>query len=242
LPGFVEFHSVSKYYGETPALKDLSLSIAEGERVSILGPSGCGKTTVLRLLAGLVAPDSGRIWIDGKLVSSDGRILQEPESRNLGMVFQDLALWPHLTVEANLRFGLKARGVSRKVSDQRIEEILAMAGLTGYRRSRPGQLSGGEQQRVALARALVSQPRILLMDEPLSSLDVELSVRLRREIVELQQKLGFTLLYVTHNRDEAFWIGARILVMECGRIARLGSVPEIRQYLGGRPARLHSDN
>ena len=181
----IVFNSVSKAYQDKAVLHDLSLVVEPGQRVVILGPSGCGKTTVLRLLAGFIAPDTGPISIDGRRVAAAGEILRPPEERNLGMVFQDLALWPHLTVEGNLEFGLKAQGIPRRQRVQRITEMLQMVEMDAYLRSRPAELSGGQQQRIALARALVLQPKALLMDEPLSNLDEELSQRLRMELLRL---------------------------------------------------------
>ncbi len=232
----IEFHEVFKSYNGQPVVRDFSLAIEKSERVVILGPSGCGKSTVLRLLAGFIPPESGGISIDGEVVAADGRIVKEPEERNLGMVFQDLALWPHLTVKGNLEFGLKARGVASKEREQRILELLRLAEMEAYINSKPAELSGGQQQRVALARALVLRPKALLMDEPLSSLDLELNLRLRQEILRLQQEIEFTLLYVTHDREEAFDVGTRVVVMSGGKIQRDGTVPEIMEYFRERAA------
>lgn len=209
----IEFNSVSKSYNDQVVVRDFSLAIEKGERVVILGPSGCGKSTVLRLLAGFIPPESGGIRIEGEVVAADGRIVKEPEERHLGMVFQDLALWPHLTVKGNLEFGLKAKHVPPKEREEQIREVLRLVEIENYIHSRPGELSGGQQQRVALARALVLRPKALLMDEPLSDLDLELNIRLRREILRLQKEIGFTLLYVTHDREEAFDVGTRVVVM-----------------------------
>ncbi len=214
---FIEFESVSKIYKDQPSVRELSFSVERGERLAILGPSGCGKTTLLRLLAGLIAPDSGTISIRGTVVSAPCRVLVPPEKRNIGMVFQDLALWPHLSVEGNLRFGLKAKRIPKADSDERIQRMLQLTQMEASARKKPGELSGGEQQRVALARALVLEPQILLMDEPLSSLNTELNLRLRAEILRLHHDLGFTLLYVTHSHEEAFEIGSRVLLMRDGR-------------------------
>jgi ABC-type Fe3+/spermidine/putrescine transport system ATPase subunit len=229
----IEFRSVSKSYNSRPAVMEFSLEVAQSERVAILGPSGCGKTTVLRMLAGLVAPDAGSIVLDGTVVAAEGRVLVEPEDRNLGLVFQDLALWPHLTVKGNLEFGLQAKGVSRGEREQRIGEVLDQVQMGPYLKARPGQLSGGQQQRVALARSLVLRPQALLMDEPLSNLDLELNLSLRQEIIQLQQRLGFTLLYVTHDREEAFDLATRVVVMAGGRISQVGSAEAIREYFRG---------
>ncbi len=223
--------SVSKSFGTRLVLDTFSIEVDEGERVALLGPSGCGKTTALRLLAGFEVPDSGRVIVGGDLASADGRTHLPPERRNLGMVFQDLALWPHLTVSVNLEFGLRARCVQKEERDHRIREMLERVELTEYARAKPAALSGGQQQRVALARALVLRPPALLMDEPLSSLDYELNLRLRGEILGLQRALGFAFLYVTHDREEAFELAQRVVLMEHGRAAAGGTPEEIRAYL-----------
>jgi iron(III) transport system ATP-binding protein len=226
----VEFKSVSKRYGSRIVVHDFSLEIAHGQRMVILGPSGCGKSTVLRLLAGLIFPDSGAISINGDIVSFNGRIIKQPEERNLGMVFQDLALWPHLSVKGNLEFGLKAQGLTRKERDERVLEILKLVRMNEHLKSRPNQLSGGEQQRIALARALVLYPKILLMDEPLSSLDFELNRIVRKEIIRIQETLGLTLLYVTHNLEEAFEIATYVVAMRNGSVDFAGSPHEIEAH------------
>ena len=223
----IEFKSVSKTYQGKVILEDFSLVVEPGQRVVIVGPSGCGKTTVLRLLAGFIAPDPGSIFIAGQLVAADGRIIQPPERRNLGMVFQDLALWPHLTVEGNLAFGLIAHSVPKPERQRRIAEMLALVRMEEYRRARPAELSGGQQQRIALARALILQPKALLMDEALSNLDEELSLHLRKELLLLHHQLGFTLIYVTHDRAEASDIGTRIVCMHKGRIQRVGAAADL---------------
>ncbi|MCH7917265.1 MAG: ABC transporter ATP-binding protein [Planctomycetes bacterium] len=214
----IRFQSVHKILGDRQVLQDLSLEVGPGERVAILGPSGCGKTTLLRLAAGLIAPDQGRIEINGIPVAEDGRNLIEPEDRQVGMVFQDLALWPHLTVSGNLAFGLKVKGTPKQERLSRIHEMLQLVHMESRAHARPAQLSGGEQQRVALARALVLQPKILVMDEPLSSLDEDLRAELRSEILKWHREIGFTLLYVTHDRGEASTMGQRILTMKNGSI------------------------
>ena len=229
----IAFKSVSKAYSGKTVVHDFSLIVEPGQRVVIVGPSGCGKTTVLRLLAGFIAPDTGTISIDGHVVSADGKIFQQPEQRHLGMVFQDLALWPHLTVEGNLEFGLKAQGIPKPRRMQRIAETLKLVEMDAYLRSRPSELSGGQQQRIALARALVLQPKALLMDEPLSNLDEELNQHLRGELLRLHAQLGFTLLYVTHDRAEASDIGTRIVCMRHGRVERSVAIDEFK--IGQRP-------
>jgi len=227
----IKLDSVTKFYNGDIALDRCSLEIEQGERLVILGPSGCGKTTVLRLIAGFIAPDSGRIHLNGILVSENKKILVPPEKRDIGMVFQDLALWPHLTVAGNLAFGLKARGVAKNERQKRIREMLQLVGLSGFENRKPSELSGGQQQRVALARALILQPDVLLMDEPLSSLDHDLNVRLRNEVVRLQNEIGFTLVYVTHDREEAFSIAQSLIVLKNGHQVFKGNVKQVRQFL-----------
>ena len=226
----LDIDCVSKSYNGANTLDNVSLEIAEGERIVILGPSGCGKTTILRLVAGFIAPDTGSISIAGELVSRNGRIIKPPEQRNLGMVFQDLALWPHLSVKGNIDFGLKAKGLPKIERKHRIREALDLVGMAEYADRKPAELSGGQQQRVALARALVLEPKVLLMDEPLSSLDVELNIRLRKEILGLHEKLAFTMVYVTHDRNEAFDIALKIIVMSKGRIKYEGTVEDAKEH------------
>jgi iron(III) transport system ATP-binding protein len=214
----IEFRAVSKDYHGRRVIDTLSLKVEAGERVVLFGPSGCGKSTVLHLIAGLVIPDSGDILINGQLVATAGRNLHEPEQRGIGMVFQDLALWPHMTVAENIEFGLRARGAPDKERTQRVRDMVELVRLGDYLRAKPGELSGGQQQRVAIARTLALAPRIVLMDEPLSTLDDALNMQLRKEILQLHGDLGFTLVYVTHSRDEAKELGTRTIHLKHGRI------------------------
>jgi ABC-type sugar transport system ATPase subunit len=207
----IELRSVTKAYRRRRVIDAFSLAIESGERVVLFGPSGCGKSTTLLLVAGLTTPDSGEICIDGKVVSRARNILVAPQFRGVGMVFQDLALWPHMTVAENIAFALRADGVSGPERSRRVGDIAQLVGLGDRLQVRPGELSGGEQQRVALARALAPEPRILLMDEPLSNLDNTLARRLRGEILRLHAEFAFTLLYVTHSDGEAQEIGTRIV-------------------------------
>jgi ABC-type sugar transport system ATPase subunit len=226
----LEFQNVSKQYGERPVVRDLSFKIEYGERVVIRGPSGCGKTTVLRLLAGFLAPETGTILIGGQQAASENRLLIGPERRRLGMVFQDLALWPHLTVYQNLEFALKAQGLVAKVREERISEMLSRVRLEQSGDAYPARLSGGQQQRVAIARALVARPLALLMDEPLSNLDDELKDELCSQILNLHSQLAFTLLYVTHSKEEMRRIGSRtILLRDFGGEGRTRRVPTITE-------------
>jgi len=214
----IEFCAVAKVYRAKRVIDALSFMIEAGERVVLFGPSGCGKSTTLLLIAGLIAPDAGEIRLAGKVVSTAGRIHAAPQSRGVGMVFQDLALWSHMSVAENIGFGLRARGVAAAECRKRIDDIANLVGLGDHLHVRPGELSGGEQQRVALARALVLKPQLLLMDEPLSNLDAALGRRLRAEILRLHAELGFTLVYVTHGREEAQEIGTRTIDLGESRV------------------------
>jgi len=214
----IEFRSVCKEYHGRRAVDTLSLKIEAKERIVLFGPSGCGKSTVLHLIAGLVIPDTGDVLINNEFVATARKSLREPQQRGVGMVFQDLALWPHMTVRENIEFGLRAKRIPGKQRRQRVQEMVDLVGLDDYLSAKPGELSGGQQQRLALARTLAVAPGIVLMDEPLSNLDDALNMQLRKEIVRLHFDLGFTLVYVTHNRDEAEALGARIIFLRCGRI------------------------
>jgi ABC-type sugar transport system ATPase subunit len=209
----IEFCAVAKVYRAKRVIDALSFTIEAAERVVLFGPSGCGKSTTLMLIAGLVAPDAGEIRLAGKVVSTAGRIHAAPQSRGVGMVFQDLALWPHMSVAENIGFGLRAQRVAAGECRRRIDDIANLVGLGDHLHVRPGELSGGEQQRVALARALVLKPQLLLMDEPLSNLDAALGRRLRAEILRLHAEFGFTLIFVTHDQEEAQEIGTRTIAL-----------------------------
>jgi len=214
----ITFRSVCKDYDGYRVIDNLSLQIEAKERVVLFGPSGCGKSTVLHLIAGFVIPDSGEILIDDEVVATAKKNLREPGQRGIGMVFQDLALWPHMTVAENIEFGLRAKHIPPPKRRQRTREMVNLVGLGDYLNAKPGELSGGQQQRVALARTLAVAPKILLMDEPLSTLDEALNLQLRKEILRLHRDLGFTLVYVTHNRDEAEALGARTILLRHGGI------------------------
>jgi ABC-type Fe3+/spermidine/putrescine transport system ATPase subunit len=212
----VDVRNVSKRFATHQALDGVTLDVARRESVVILGPSGCGKTTLLRLIAGLDVPETGEIWLNGVQVAGSHRNLLAPHRRQIGFVFQDLALWPHLTVQQQLRFVLEARGVSRSERDGRIGDALKLVRIDGLAGRYPHQLSGGEQQRVALARALVGHPRLLLFDEPLSSLDADLRSAMRGELSRLQQELALTTVYVTHDREDAVVLADRVIEMKAG--------------------------
>jgi putative spermidine/putrescine transport system ATP-binding protein len=216
------FEHVSKRYGNKPAVDRLNLRVSSGEFISLLGPSGCGKTTSLRMLAGFIAPDEGEIRIDGNSVLEVG-----PETRPTAMVFQRYTLWPHMNVFHNVAFGLKLRRVETRAMTDRVGRMLDLVGLPGYEKRMPSQLSGGQQQRVALARALVVEPKVLLLDEPLSSLDARLRVSLREEIRAIQRQLGITTVFVTHDQEEALAVSDRIAVMNDGLLLQVASASEL---------------
>jgi ABC-type Fe3+/spermidine/putrescine transport system ATPase subunit len=209
---------VSKRLGSHQALADVSLDVFPGDAVVIVGPSGCGKTTLLRLIAGLEVPDAGTINTHGACVARPGQSLVPPHQRGLGFVFQDLALWPHLTVNENLGFVLGSAHVPRAGRAPRQHRALEMMRIGQLGGRYPHELSGGEQQRVALARALVAQPKVLLLDEPFSSLDPELRATLRGELTQLRRDLRITTLYVTHDREDAAALADRLVEMHAGRI------------------------
>jgi ABC-type Fe3+/spermidine/putrescine transport system ATPase subunit len=212
MKGLVIEH-VSKDLGGRTIVSDMQLEVQAGELTCLLGPSGCGKTTTLRMIGGFLQPDAGRILIDGADVST-----LAPERRPTAMVFQNYALWPHMTVFKNVAFGLKLRKLQKSEIRSRVENVLELVGLTHHVNSYPARISGGEQQRVALARALVLEPKVLLLDEPLSNLDAKLRVRVREDIREIQQRIGITTVFVTHDQDEALSISDRIAVMSGGKV------------------------
>ena len=225
----ITLSGVTKTFGrstEMAAVNDVSLDIADSQFVTLLGPSGCGKTTTLRLIAGYLTPDSGTIHVDGRLMSSPQGIVP-PEERGMGMVFQNYAVWPHKTVFENVVFGLRVRKVPKAKARDMVEAILALVNLTGLEDRLPNQLSGGQQQRVALARSLVVEPRILLLDEPLSNLDAKLRERMRSELKHLQRRTGITFIYVTHDQAEALALSDRIAVMDGGRLQQVASPEEV---------------
>ncbi len=221
----IEFRSITKRYGGVGAplvIKGIDFVVPKGTLTTILGPSGCGKTTLLRMIAGLDAPTSGHILIDGLEVTDLG-----PADRNVCMVFQSYALFPHMSVVGNVGYGLSVSGVPRAEIAGRVDATLKIVGLTGYESRMPGELSGGQQQRVALARALVLEPSVMLFDEPLSNLDSRLRRAMRQEIRELQQRLGLTVAYVTHDQSEAMAVSDQVIVMDTGVIAQTGTPREL---------------
>jgi iron(III) transport system ATP-binding protein len=224
----VELSSLLKRYGGVAAVDGLSATIAHGSLVCLLGPSGCGKTTTLRLLAGFLDPDGGTIRVGDRVVSEPGRSLP-PERRNMSMIFQSYALWPHMTIAENVGYGLKIRKVARAERDRRIAAMLDVAHLAELAPRYPHELSGGQQQRAALARALVVEPETLLLDEPLSNLDANLREEMRFEIRRLHDEFKYTTVYVTHDQAEAMTTADTIMVMNRGRAEQIGSPADIYQ-------------
>lgn len=222
---FLELTHISKVFGQTPAVHDFNLQVERGEFVSFLGPSGCGKTTTLRMIAGFELPTTGTIVIDGNDVT-----YKPPQKRNTGMVFQAYALFPNMTVADNIGFGMKIARKSKEEIKKRVAEMLAIIKMNDFGQRYPYQLSGGQQQRVALARALAISPQVLLLDEPLSALDAKIRVSLRQEIRAIQQNLGITTIYVTHDQEEALSLSDRVVVMNNAMIEQVGTPFEIYNF------------
>jgi spermidine/putrescine ABC transporter ATP-binding subunit len=220
--GAVRLEGISKRFGAAVAVDNLSLQVEPGEFVCLLGPSGCGKTTTMRIIAGFVEPDAGRVLINDADVSR-----RHPNRRDIGMVYQHYALFPHMTVADNVAFGLRMRRVSRDAVADRVQRILDLVGLGGLGNRRPGQLSGGQQQRVALARAMVIEPTVLLLDEPLSNLDAKLRKRMQVELRTLQRTVGITTIHVTHDQEEALTLADRVAIMHHGRLEQIGAPRDV---------------
>ncbi len=213
----LEFDGVSRSFGSVTAVRNVSLAIRAAELLAVLGPSGCGKTTLLRIAGGYEHPDSGAVRIDGRDVTH-----LTPERRNIGMVFQNYALFPHMSVQQNVEFGLRMRSVGTQERNRRVAAILSLVGLENVEKRKPAELSGGQQQRVALARALVIEPSVLLLDEPLANLDRNVRLIMREELRALQQRLRITTVLVTHDQEDALAISDRIAVMNAGQIEQTG--------------------
>ncbi len=221
---------LSKHYNNFPVVKDVNLTVTDGEFLTLLGPSGCGKTTTLRMIAGFTTPTEGNILLDGSPIYSDEKkISLPPEERDMGMVFQSYAVWPHMNIYKNVAYPLKFKKIDKKNEREQVEQVLDLVKLSGLEDRMPDQLSGGQQQRVALARALVMEPKVLLLDEPLSNLDAKLRESMRFEIVQLQKRLSITVVYVTHDQAEAMSMSDRIVVLHDGEIMQIGSPKEIYQ-------------
>src|SRR5918995_1809263 len=221
----VRFENVSRHFGTVRAVDDVTLDVAEGEFFAMLGPSGSGKTTCLRLIAGFEQPDSGHIEIFGE--TAEG---VPPYRRNVNTVFQDYALFPHMSVGENVAYGLMSRALPRAERESRSREALAMVRLEGYEKRRPAQLSGGQRQRVALARALVNRPKVLLLDEPLGALDLKLRQQMQHELRTIQDEVGITFIYVTHDQEEALTMSDRLAVFADGRVEQVGPPAEVYEH------------
>ena len=222
----VNIQNVTKAFGDNVVLREFNATFRDGEFITLLGPSGCGKTTMLRIIAGFEKPTRGEVYIDGTLVSG-GKTFVPPEKRGIGMVFQSYAVWPHMNVFDNVAYPLTIRHVSKAEIKTSVERVLGIVHLSQYAERFPNQLSGGQQQRVALARALVAEPKLLLLDEPLSNLDAKLRESMRFEIKEIQRKLGITVVYVTHDQTEAMAMSDRIFLINRGDIQQCGTPQEI---------------
>ncbi len=223
----IEFRNVAHSYGKKDVFRNLNMMLRKNKLTCLLGGSGCGKTTVLRLIAGLEKPLSGEILISGKIVSESNRIIVQPHKRNIGFIFQDLALWPHFTVYKNIAFGLEER--KSRNTKNKVFEMLDFFGIDELADKYPHQLSGGQKQLVAIARALVLNPEILLMDEPLANLDVKLKRKILNHIEKLKQDFNLTIIYVTHDHKEAFAVSDEIVVMNSGKIEAAGTAEEIKK-------------
>ncbi|MFD0681759.1 MULTISPECIES: ABC transporter ATP-binding protein [unclassified Paenibacillus] len=222
----LKLKDVSKSFGQQRILNPISFEVGKGERICILGPSGCGKSTLLQIVAGLLRADGGEVSIMGKTVEN-GSLYIPPEKRPINMVFQDYALWPHMTVKQNIEYGMKRRKTEAAVMNERLQRLQALLRLEGLMERLPAQLSGGQQQRVGIARAIATEPDLLLMDEPLSNLDVKLRTDMRNELARLLGELSIASLYVTHDRMEAFTLADRILVLRNGNIEQLAEPREL---------------
>ena len=223
----LEVKNLTKSFNKKEVVKGISFGVEGGQLLALLGPSGCGKTTTLRMIAGLETPDDGEIWIEGALASHGRKVVIPQKQRHIGMVFQDLALWPHMTVYENIEFGLKANGHTRAERRKKIETVLNKVNMQKYTNEYPGKLSGGQQQLIAIARAIVTEPKLLLMDEPLSGIDVKLRDDIRQEISRIQQETQITTVYVTHDQEDAFLLADKIAVMNNGMLEQIGIPEEI---------------
>ena len=221
----LRLENLCKDYGQGMILHHLNLDIYPGEFLTLLGPSGCGKTTTLRMIAGLESVTEGRVWLEGRDITG-----LPPEKRPLNTVFQSYALFPHMNVFQNIAYGLKVRGIKKPEQKRRVEEALRLVRLSGYEKRMPAQLSGGQRQRVAIARAAVLRPKVLLLDEPLGALDLKLRQQMQTELKRMQQEMGITFLYITHDQEEALNMSTRIVILREGRVEQIGTPEEVYEH------------
>lgn len=221
----LHLEGISKDFGEGPILRHINLDVQPGEFLTLLGPSGCGKTTLLRIIAGLEQPTEGRVWLEGKDVTA-----LPPEKRAVNTVFQNYALFPHMNVFQNIAYGLRVQKISKDEQRKRVQAALSLVRLSGYEKRMPSQLSGGQKQRVAIARAVVLQPKILLLDEPLGALDLKLRQEMQKELKQLQQRLGITFIYITHDQEEALNMSSRIVIIRNGKFEQIGTPEEVYEH------------
>ena len=221
----LRLEGLSKDFGEGPVLSNLNLEVYPGEFLTLLGPSGCGKTTTLRIIAGLEQPTTGRVYLEGQDMTA-----LAPEKRPVNTVFQNYALFPHMNVFQNIAYGLRVQKVSRQEQQERVKAALALVRLNGFEKRMPSQLSGGQRQRVAIARAVVLRPRVLLLDEPLGALDLKLRQEMQKELKQLQQQLGITFIYITHDQEEALNMSSRIVIMRGGVVEQIGTPEEVYEH------------
>jgi len=221
----LELEGIEKSYGEVNVLNGLNLSVRQGEFITLLGPSGCGKTTTLRIIAGLEKPDKGKVYLEGKDVT-----YEEPNRRNVNTVFQNYALFPHMTVEGNISYSLRIKRLDRAKIKKAVSEVLELVQLVGFEKRMPDELSGGQRQRVAIARAIINEPKVLLLDEPLGALDLQLRRQMQTELKRLQKQLGITFVYITHDQEEALNMSDRIAVMRDGKFEQIGTPQEVYDH------------
>ncbi len=219
---YLKIENIRKMFDKTRGIKDINFSIEKGELISFLGPSGCGKTTLLNIIGGFIQPETGKIYLEGEEITNF-----PPEIRNISTVFQNYALFPHMNVIENIKYGLKYKKISKKEQEDLVQDYLKIVGLEGYEKVSIHELSGGQQQRVALARALVLHPKLLLLDEPFSNLDAKLKISMREELKPLQKKLNISMIFVTHDQEEALSLSDKIVVMNMGEIIQIGTPEEI---------------
>ncbi|WP_176892120.1 MULTISPECIES: ABC transporter ATP-binding protein [Fusobacterium] len=219
---YLKIENIRKMFDKTRGIKDINFSIEKGELISFLGPSGCGKTTLLNIIGGFIQPETGKIYLEGEEITNF-----PPEIRNISTVFQNYALFPHMNVIENIKYGLKYKKISKKEQEDLVQDYLKIVGLEGYEKVSIHELSGGQQQRVALARALVLHPKLLLLDEPFSNLDAKLKISMREELKQLQKKLNISMIFVTHDQEEALSLSDKIVVMNMGEIIQIGTPEEI---------------